>query len=195
MTPTAYPLFWPLGHPKTATPIKSRFDTSLAGALKNVEWSLLMFGKESGKKTENIVISSNVTLGQQRPKDAGVAVWFTWEQNQLCIAVDRYEKVEDNLQAIHHILEARRTELRHGGLHIVRQTFSGFKALPQSGSGRGWWEVIGVSQYAIEANVVSAYRELCKKHHPDKPGGDAEKFRELTLAYEQYENSKKQPVP
>lgn len=193
MTPTAYPLYWPLGMPRTVSPVKSQFKTSLAGALKNVKWSLEMFGKESKKLTESLVISSNVTLGQQIPKDAGVACWFTWDKQPLCIAVDRYEKVEDNLQAIHHILEARRTELRHGGLHIVKQTFTGFKALPGK-SGRAWWDVLNVSRTAMEANIKNAYRELVQKYHPDKPTGDADKFREVQVAYEQYENSKLQPV-
>ena len=48
----------------------------------------------------------------------------------MCIPVDRYNSVEANLQAIHHIIEARRVELRHGTLALVRASFTGFKALP-----------------------------------------------------------------
>jgi hypothetical protein len=58
------------------------------------------------------------------PADPGVAVWFTWDGMQVCIAVDRYQKVASNLQAIHHIIEARRVELRHGTLALVRASFT-----------------------------------------------------------------------
>ncbi|MGT2467400.1 J domain-containing protein [Mesorhizobium atlanticum] len=112
--------------PRTTNKVASKFKTALSTALKNVNSSLTLFAGDSGKRVENVVISSNVTLGVERPADPGVAVWFVWDGMQVCIAVDRYPKVQDNLQAIHHIVEARRTEMRHGGLHIVRATFRGF---------------------------------------------------------------------
>src|SRR4051812_27777804 len=102
----AFPLTWPPAFPRSKSRIEGQFKTSLAGALQNVESSLALFGKDSGKKIDNMVISSNVTLGQQRPADPGVAIWFTWDGLQVCIPVDRYAKVEANLQAIHHVIEA-----------------------------------------------------------------------------------------
>jgi hypothetical protein len=131
MTIPAYPLQWPDGLPRTERKASSQFRSSLSAALKNVKSSLELFAKDSGKQVTEIVLSSNVGgLDVGQPADTGVAAWFEWDGQQRCIAVDRYPKVEDNLQAIHHIIEARRTEMRHGGLHIVRQTFKGFTALP-----------------------------------------------------------------
>src|SRR5690348_5115358 len=126
----AYPLSWPQGFPRAAKREHGRFKTTLPGAIRNVQLSLRLFGQDSGKPVANIIMSSNVTLGAERPADPGVAVYFSWEQLQVCIPVDRYDTVAANLQAIYHIIEARRVELRHGTLALVRASFAGFKALP-----------------------------------------------------------------
>ena len=183
----AYPLHWPSGFPKSKDKHTSQFKTSLAGALKNVNNSLYMFGKDSKTPITTMIISSNVTLGMQNPKESGVAIWFTWSEANLCIAVDRYQRVEDNLQAIHHIIEARRTELRHGGLHIVRQTFMGFKALPQS-TKRDWWVVLGVSQKSTLFEIKAAWKQKLLMVHPDH-GGSTQQLDEVQNAYKESINT------
>jgi len=180
-----YPLTWPESLPRNSRPTSSKFKTSLSGALKNVHASLNLFGSDTSKKITGICISSNVTLGNHRPSDRGVAVWFMWDDAQRCIAVDRYDKVECNLQAIHHIIEARRTEMRHGGLTIVRAAFKGFDALPSPDSKRPWNVVIGVLPTASEEAVREAYRNKAKQTHPDH-GGDAVAFQEVRAAWEEY---------
>lgn len=184
----AYPLTWPDNIPRSKVREKGQFRTSLAGALENVRSSISRFGADSGKpiRKDQIVISSNVTLGENNPADPGVAVWFTWDGMQVCIPVDRYQKVEANLQAIHLIIEARRTELRHGTLALVRATFTGFLALPPTGSKRSWQEVFGFtgSRYAAHA-IEAKYRELAKSRHPDAPGGSHEAMAELNRAREE----------
>ncbi|TIT43732.1 MAG: J domain-containing protein [Mesorhizobium sp.] len=188
MEAQAYPLTWPDTMPRTATKVPSKFQTGLSAALNNVRGSLERFAGDSGKKVANLVISSNVTLGVERPADSGVAVWFVWDGMQVCIAVDRYPKVEDNLQAIHHIVEARRTEMRHGGLHIVRATFRGFTALPAPAK-RGWREVMDFlpqDDPQITRDVIeSRFKRLAGLRHPDRPGGSHEAMAELTNAKEQ----------
>jgi hypothetical protein len=180
----AYPLTWPAGWPRTKDKLSSRFKTTVAAALKNVSNSLVLFGKDSETPTTDIVISSNVSLGNNNPNDCGVAVWFTWEKKQLCIAVDRYKTVQENLQAIHLIIESRRTELRHGGLHLFRQAFTGFKALPEKSGSDTWFNVLGISDKATEEAIKEAYRKKAAIHHPDK-GGDSEMFNKVTEAYRQ----------
>jgi hypothetical protein len=186
MSIPAYPLAWPDGLPRTERKVASQFRTSLSAALNNVRKSLEAFGRDSGKAVTDLSISSNVTLGQDRPPDTGVAVWFEWDGQQRCIAVDRYPKAEDNLQAIHHVLEARRTEMRHGGLHVVRQTFKGFTALPAPPGKRTWREVFGLGHVPLvniaPATIDNAYRQLAAQAHPDKPGGSTEKMAELNRA-------------
>jgi hypothetical protein len=186
----AYPLTWPNVFPRSKQRIDGQFKTSLAGALNNVERSIAAFSKDSGTKIESLVISSNVTLGQQRPADPGVAVWFTWDGLQVCIPVDRYAKVEANLQAIHHVIEARRTELRHGGLSIVRATFTGFKALPAPAN--DWRKVLHLPADGIDLDDARAqYRRLASAKHPDKPGGSTEAMAELNAAWEQAQEALK----
>lgn len=184
MTARSYPLAWPAAFPRTAKEKRQggAFKTSLAGALANVQNSLKLFSKDSGKALGGLVISSNVTLGDQLPADSGVSVWFTWDGLQVCIPIDRYSAVEANLQAIHHVIEARRTELRHGGLAIVRATFSGFSALP-SPERVDWIKILGVSDNPTLAEVERAYKTLRSSAHPDK-GGDSTQFHRIEKAWE-----------
>ena len=173
---TAYPLTWPESLPRAKHREKGAFKTTLAGALDNVETSLRLFGRDSGKAVCGIVLSSNVTLGRNSPEDPGVAAWFTWEGQQLCIAVDRYTTPAANLQAIHHVLEAHRVELRHGTLALVRASFQGFKALPAP-AGSHWSEVLGVARSATREAVEAAYREKAQIAHPDRGGSDDDMAR------------------
>lgn len=193
MTVDAYPLQWPEHMPRSRIREKSRFKTTIAGALKNVRSSIEAFGRDSGKAVSNIVLSSNVTLGNDRPADPGVAAWFTWDGMSICIPVDRYQTAEENLQAIHHVLEARRTELRHGTLHLVRATFKGFTALPPPPGAkpkRQWWEVLEmkpdlqVSSPRFREEVDAKFKQLAKTRHPDA-GGSTEAMAELNQAREE----------
>jgi len=45
------------------------------------------------------------------------------------------------------------------------------------------YKILEVEQDASESKIKTAYRKLAIKHHPDK-GGDPEKFKEITRAYE-----------
>lgn len=176
----AYPLTWPDTMPRATRREAGAFKTTLTAALANVESSLRLFGRDSGKPVSGIVISSNVSLGVSKPDDPGIAVWFTWEGAQLCIAVDRYLTPAANLQAIHHILEARRTELRHGTLNLVRATFQGFKALPAP-PGSHWTEVLGLPITATPDQIKAKHRDLAKTAHPDQ-GGSHEAMARLSDA-------------
>lgn len=177
-----YPLAWPDGLPRTERKVSSQFRTSLSAAINNVKKSLAAFGSDTNKAVSNIAVTSNVGgIAFEDPDDTGIAVWFDWEGVQRCIAVDRYPKVQDNLQAIHHILEARRTEMRHGGLHIVRQTFKGFAALPAPEGAKPWREVLGIKGPCDDTAIKAAYRNLAKTAHPDK-GGSKEQMAILARA-------------
>lgn len=161
--PAQFPLTWPDLIPRHKTRESGRFKTTLAAALANVENSLFLFGKDSGKVVSNFVISSNYTLTERRPADPGVAVWFTWDEIQVCIPIDRYTSIEANLQAIHHVIEARRVEIRHGTLALVRASFRGLLALPPP-TGKNWREIFGFKthDHVIALNINSRYRELAK---------------------------------
>jgi hypothetical protein len=180
---TPYPLAWPENIPRwRGARQPGQFKTTLAGAMNNVADSLRRFGTDSGKAVADLVISSNVTLGRNNPEDPGVAIWFKWDGLSVCIPVDRYSKVEANLQAIHHIIEARRTELRHGTLALVRATFTGFAALPAPETKRPWRGVLELVGTVTREAVETRYRRLAAERHPDKPGGSHEAMAELNRA-------------
>lgn len=186
---TPFPLAWPDHIDRSARREKSAFKTSLAGAIENVRTSLRLFARDSGKAVADVVISSDVTLGVEKPSDPGVAVWFSWDGMSVAIPVDRYLTPAENLQAIHHVLEARRVELRHGTLALVRASMRGFTALPAP-AGRPkrpkWFEVLGVHPETRDAGAFRlAYREKAKTVHPDKPGGSEEAMTRLNVALDE----------
>jgi hypothetical protein len=185
-----FPLMWPEKFPRREPHRRDKgtFKTTLPNAIANVQNSLKLFASDSGKKLEDLSITSNYTLGVHNPDDPGVAVWFVWDGMQVSIAVDRYTRIEANLQAIHHIIEARRVELRHGTLALVRATLTGFIALPAPAGQqpkRTWREVMNFTSEPVSLDLLEQrYRLLASKRHPDK-GGSNEAFAELGEAYAQ----------
>ena len=179
-----YPLIWPDEIPRTNAREKSAFKTALPGAIKNVQDSLRLFAADSGRALSGLMVTSNVGLFDPKPADPGVAVWFLWDGAVRCIPVDKYMTVHENLQAVHHILEARRTEMRHAGINIVRATFKGFSlALPAPGK-RGWRAIIGVKGSVTMDDMQAAYkarvRELAQR-------GDQAQLQELNVARDEAE--------
>jgi len=49
---------------------------------------------------------------------------------------------------------------------------------------KDYYEILGVSKEASIDEIKRAYRRLAHQYHPDKPGGDEEKFKEINEAYE-----------
>lgn len=187
MSAQSYPLQWPDHIPRSRSRENSRFKASFDTAMSNVVSSLRLFGTDSRKTLTDAILSSNMDLLTKRPTDPGVAVWFKWDGMSVCIPVDRYYTPAENLQAIHHIIEARRVELRHGTLNLVRASFQGFKALPPppgSKPKRPWWEVLGVHHTAMREAIELAYKSKAKTAHPDA-GGTAEAMQELNAAREE----------
>ncbi len=184
MSAQTYPLQWPDHIPRSSRRETSRFRSSYDSARQNVVKSLRAFAADSNKAVTEAVMSSNMDLLNEKPQDPGVAVWFTWDGMSVCIPVDRYATPAENLQAIHHIIEARRTEIRHGTLNLVRASFQGFKALPPPPghkSRRPWTEVLQLNPGATKEQIEASYRLAAKKAHPDV-GGSTEAMAELTRA-------------
>ena len=48
---------------------------------------------------------------------------------------------------------------------------------------KNFYDVLGVKKTATKEEIKKAYRELCKKYHPDKNGGDDAKIKEVNEAY------------
>lgn len=192
-TISAYPLQWPVGWKRTAPAWRgsAKFnhrgrDLTINDAVARVRNELRRMGVG-----EDCVISTNLVLrldgfpksGQAEPMDPGAAVyWRESGQVTRCMAIDRYDRVADNLAAIAATLDAMRAIERHGGAEILERAFTGFQALPAPDAKRQWWEVLGVPRSAAADEIRTAYRRLASDHHPDK-GGSAERMAEINAAY------------
>lgn len=181
---STYPLTWPPGWPRTESGRRQRanFKTTLARSLEFMREEVRRLG---GK---NLVISSNCTLGDANPDDPGVCAYFEYQDIRAAIPCDRWHRVEDNLHAIAKTIEAMRGIDRWGAKHMLKAAFTGFAALPApgKGSGKGWREVLGfpADRTPPHSEILSNYRHLRAKHHPDKPGGSAEMFGAVQNAWE-----------
>lgn len=180
----SFPLCWPKGFPEHKQRKQSQFKTTLYQALDNVQSELALLAKDSGKKLDNIVISSNYSLTETKPANPGVAVWFNWDGSESCIPVDRYALVEDNLQAIYHCIKADRTKLRHGGYNMVKAQYNRIALpSPETVGVTNWRDVIGYAGSSLQ-EAKKCYQRKLKNAHPDG-GGSVEAFNELQSAWRQ----------
>jgi molecular chaperone DnaJ len=56
---------------------------------------------------------------------------------------------------------------------------------------KDYYNILGVKKDATAAEIKKAYHKLAHQHHPDKKGGNAEKFKEITEAYSVLSDAKK----
>lgn len=56
---------------------------------------------------------------------------------------------------------------------------------------KDYYEVLGISKSASKDEVKKAFHKLAHKYHPDKAGGDAERFKEASEAYSVLSDDKK----
>lgn len=191
----AYPLAWPEGWKRRESWNRAGGNFKSYGSRITVAKAterILGELEKMGVDENNVVVSTNLKLrldglprsDQPQPSDPGTAVyWRKGETGQMkCIAIDRYQRVEDNLAALAATLEAMRAIERHGGAEILERTFQGFAALPQTASStwRAQLELPPDGPLTLE-QVETAFRSLANQHHPDK-GGDPARFREITEA-------------
>lgn len=179
---TAYPLYWPKAWPKTENTKRENgnFKTTLPAALNSLKLECSRLG---GK---DLILSSNYTLGCERPAESGVVAYFEYEGNRVAIPCDRWRLVEHNVRAIALTIEAMRGMERWGAKHMITAMFTGFKSIPEKASGRNPLEVLGLDpakQYS-EADITAAFRRRSKTEHPDISTGSNEKFAMLREAHE-----------
>lgn len=208
MTIPAYPLQWTAGWKRTAA--HQRTTARFGKASRHSSYSGWTPGRaltiaeaverlrselsRMGIRDADLVISTNLELrldglprsGQRQPADPGAAVYWRERSGDVprCMAIDRYDRIEDNLAAVAATLEAMRAIERHGGAEILNRAFTGFTALPGAGDCEHWSDVLGVPSNACREEIDTAYRRLRSKHHPDK-GGDAYMFNRIQKAFDE----------
>jgi len=81
-----------------------------------------------------------------------------------------------------------------GGIPFEHFAGGGFGGMPSGPSQdvdtNKLYETLGIRKDTDEKSIRKAYRKLAAKHHPDK-GGDEEKFKEISAAYEILSDSEK----
>ena len=180
----AYPLAWPQGWPRKKSYQRSRAKFSTSGRVLSVMDGIqrvLLELERLGAKRDDLVISTDIPTrldglprSDRTVADPGVAVYWRKGKDTRCMAVDRYDRVADNLAAIAATLEAMRAIERHGGAEILDRAFTGFVALPAP---EQWWQVLGVAESATCEEIDTAWRRLAAQHHPDRGGNSAQMAR------------------
>ena len=56
---------------------------------------------------------------------------------------------------------------------------------------KDYYKILGINKAASEEEIKKAYRRLAHQHHPDKSGGDAERFKQISEAYQVLSNKEK----
>ncbi len=187
----AYPLTWPQGWPRKQSYQRSRAKFSTSGRVLSVMDGIqrvLLELERLGVKRDDLVISTDIPTrldglprSDRTVTDPGVAVYWLKGKATRCMAIDRYDRVADNLAAIAATLEAMRAIERHGGAEILDRAFTGFVALPAP---EQWWQVLGIAENATGGEIDAAYRRLAALHHPDR-GGDSAQMARINIARDQ----------
>jgi hypothetical protein len=202
---TASPLCWPPGWRRCKSRTSAKFGKSVS--VKNTysdgyhtskrelsieDGTRRILGElgRMGIASHKIIISSDLRLrndglpysNQATSKlDPGVAVYWQDGSQRRCMAIDRYDRIADNLAAIAATIEAMRAIERHGGAEILDRAFTGFAALPAPAAQDAPHEVLGVSENATAAEIDYAYRRLAQQCHPDV-GGSHEAMTRINTA-------------
>lgn len=189
MSVEAYPLSWPAGRPRTAIDDRerSRFKITPDRARKE------LFIELERMDATDVILSTNLPIrkdgmpymsgmsSRALREDPGVAVYFKSKGRPMVFACDRWDRIEDNLQAIRHTIAALRGINRWGSGDMLERAFTGFTALPAPIAVAHWTDILGVSEEASLDLIEGRYRTLAKLNHPDRDGC-ADKMAELNRA-------------
>jgi len=201
---TNYPLSWPHGWKRTQPHLRQRAkfgktetkyssvnpgynwkekkDLSIAQALQR------LFLELDRIDAQNVIISTNVETrldgsprsDRRAPEDPGVAVYFQIEGKPRVLAVDKWDRVADNIAALAAHIDAIRRQERYG-VGTLDQAFAGYMALAGPASAKPWYVVLRVAEGDHIDVCEAAYRKLASTAHPDK-GGSHDQMAALNSA-------------
>lgn len=188
MNPSAYPLTWPAGKPRTQPGRRKPGPFTSYGkpigmevAYERVQAELDRLGGRYGLVSSDIelTVSGRPRADRKAPSDPGVCLYFTLDGKPFAMGCDAFASVQQNLAAIAGHIEATRRIARYG-VATAAESLQAFQALPPPGPReKPWREVLGFSPVFHEGLsmaearqvVLSRYRERAKGLHPDQGGG------------------------
>lgn len=198
----AYPLSWPVGWPRCRNPERAKFGASKTEYGQTSSWKVRqrltvaaarsrLLHELDRLRAAHVVISTNLkTRGDglpysnaTEPRDGGVAVYFRLKGEPRVLACDKWDRVADNIAALAKHIEAVRGQVRWG-VGSLDQAFSGYRALPEMGARKKWWEVLGLSQSANMTQIEFHRKGLLMQHHPDR-GGNSNRAAEINAAVDE----------
>lgn len=187
--PMRYPLDWPPEQPRTP-----------AG---NVQWGPYKVTQDKAQRelmhelellgATDVVISTNLRVrsdglpyaSQRTPDDPGVAVYWTRDGQDYCVACDGYRDIRSNMRAcglaVHHL-----RRLEQAAPAFAERAFSGFARLPASAGpdgSRPWRDVLGFSDTYTPSReqILQHFKSRAREAHPDR-GGSTAAMAELNRA-------------
>lgn len=181
--PTAYPLAWPHGRPRTPAhqrreaAFRSARSTGVQGAITVPDAYERLSGELNRLAVRYSVLSTNLELrrdgrgplaGQRQPADPGAVVYFQLGGKPIALSCDRWATVAANMAALAAHINAMRG-MDRWGVGSVEQMFAGFVALPPPND---WRSALG--NPATLADAEAAWRERMRRVHPDAGGTTAE---------------------
>lgn len=179
-----FPLTWPESKTRCSHRMRSRFDSSLAKAHREISDEMARW------KIGGSYVISMAPAFRRTTSDPGCALWFLMplkrgqaKRELRVIACDNYDLQEHNLYAIAKTLYALRA-IERWGAYTLEQAVEGARPMlpaPEGHGNRPWWDVLGVaSNWPLEA-IEMKYQALAKRAHPDA-GGSADEMTALNAA-------------
>lgn len=202
-----YPLHWPVDRARTEPDNRERArfsrksdsgyakQISIAQGINRVMdevRALTRTGQVWRVDPDGVVISCDIQRrkadglpmsGRRDPDDPGAAVYFELDDAPIVLPCDNYDRLADNLAAIAAHMKALRDQARWKVGNLQR-AYAGYTALPAPGqtTAPGWPEVLGMPADSALEDVEKKYKQLRSAYHPDRPGGDVQKFDTLNKA-------------
>ena len=183
----AFPLSWPQDWPRSKHRRPGPYHVSLDQAVTELLHDLKLMGARA------IILSSNVPLRRDgtmyrdhsaRVGDAGIAVyWDGKDGTPMVLACDSWTTVCANVRAIGLMVKAMR-QMDRCGAQLTQRAFTGFARLPAGATRKAWWDVLGLDPRSGAEAISERYRELARRHHPDR-GGDPRAMVEINVAYQE----------
>lgn len=186
MNPSAYPLTWPTGKPRTAWDARTKGSftsgakpISMAAAFQRVQDELERLGAQYGLISSNLelTLSGRPRADRRAPDDPGVCLYFQLDGKPHAMACDGYLTVQQNLAAIAGHIEATRRIARYG-VATAAESLRAFQSLPPP---KTHWQILQCPPGSSAGTVDQCYRALAASAHPDR-GGSNEAMSALNAA-------------